>query len=247
MYTDFARVYDGLMRGVDYSAWAAHYLRLMRACGAREGAAVVECACGTGSLTLPVRRAGFRVAGVDLSGDMLAVAMEKARAAGLDIPFIRMDMCRLETPRRVSAVLATCDGVNYLTDNERLAGFFGSAFACLKPGGALIFDVSTPKKLLESPENALIASEDDDLPFIWCSRVKGDTVDMALSVFCRAEDGRYDRVEEKQTQRAWRRGEIREALARAGFTDVHFYGNLRLSAPRPTDDRWHVTARKAME
>ena len=246
MYTDFARVYDGLMRGVDYAAWAAHYLRLLRACGVPQGASLVECACGTGNLTLFFRRAGFRVVGVDRSGDMLAVAMEKSRAAGLDIPFVRMDMRALKTPRRAAAVLATCDGVNYLTDGRHLAAFFDAALQCLQPGGALMFDVSTPHKLLASPGSAFITSDDCDLPFIWRNRVRGETVDMTLSVFARAADGRYDRVEERQTQRAWRRDEIKEALSLSGFTDIRFYGNLRLSAPRPTDDRWHVTARKAI-
>lgn len=246
MYTDFARVYDTLMRGVPYAAWAEHYLRLLRLCGVDKGAKIVECACGTGNLTVPLAKAGLSVVGIDLSGDMLAVAMQKSRAAGLNIPFVRMDMRALTTPRRVSAVLSTCDGVNYLTNEKQAKSFFDSAYQCLKDGGALIFDVSTPHKLLESPQNALIASGDADTPFIWRNSVHGDAVDMALTIFSRGDDGRYDRIEENQTQRAWRRDELKALLKQSGFADIGFYGNLRLSASRKTDDRWHITARKVI-
>lgn len=247
MYTDFARVYDRLMRGVPYAAWAVHYLRLLRLIGVEGSDRILECACGTGNLTIPLTKAGLSVTAADQSGDMLALAMQKARAEGLQIPFVRMDMRNAQTPRRVSAVLATCDGVNYLTDEAKISSFFDSAYNCLKDGGALIFDVSTPHKLLESPENALIASNDADMPLIWRNTVRGDCVDMALSIFVRCDDGRYDRIEERQVQRAWRRDEIKSLLAQAGFTDIRFYGNLRMSPPRKGDDRWHITARKAIK
>ena len=55
MYTQFAELYDELMSDVDYNAWAEDYASLMRLYGIRDGN-VCECACGTGSLTIPLRR-----------------------------------------------------------------------------------------------------------------------------------------------------------------------------------------------
>ena len=107
MYTAFAAVYDRLMRDVDYEAWARHYARLLA--GAHvHGGNVCECACGTGSLTLPLRRLGYRMTGVDLSRDMLSQAAQKARDAGLEIPFVCQDMCHLQLHRRQDAILCTC-------------------------------------------------------------------------------------------------------------------------------------------
>ena len=117
MYTAFAAVYDRLMRDVDYEAWARHYARLLA--GAHvHGGNVCECACGTGSLTLPLRRLGYRMTGVDLSRDMLSQAAQKARDAGLEIPFVCQDMCHLQLHRRQDAILCTCDGVNYLEETQ---------------------------------------------------------------------------------------------------------------------------------
>ena len=247
MYTAFARVYDALMT-VDYAAWAEHYRRLMTAAGVPQRGRCVECACGTGGLTLPLRRAGYQITGIDLSEEMLAAAMEKARAAGLSIPFVRLDMCALSVPRRVDCVLATCDGVNYLTAPERVQAFFSAAFAALRPGGALIFDVSTPEKLSGVLGNNTLFSDAQKISYIWQNAYDEKTacVHMALSIFERRADGAYQRLEERQIQRAHSRPELRAWLKAAGFEAVSFYGRQRLSPPRPGDDRWHVCARKPL-
>ncbi len=248
MYTAFARVYDELMDTVDYDAWAAHYARLMADSGVPDKGKCVECACGTGSLTLRLKKRGYQITGTDLSEDMLAAAMEKARGAGVVIPFARQDMCALTVPRRVDCVLAACDGVNYLTSPDRARAFFAAAFAALRPGGALIFDVSTPEKLKNTLGNNTLYSDDDSVSYIWRNAwdEKSACVTLALTLFVRRKDGAYDRLEEKQVQRAHARRELRAWLTEAGFADVSFYGRLRMTQPRTGDDRWHVTARKPM-
>lgn len=245
MYTAFARVYDALMTA-DYAAWAEYYGRLMAQAQVPAKGKCVECACGTGNLTLPLRRAGYQMTGVDLSEDMLAVAMEKARAAGMMIPFVRQDMCALTVPRRVDCVLATCDGVNYLTTRERAQAFFSAAFSALKPGGALIFDVSTPEKLSGTLGNHTLFSDEEEISYIWQNAFdeKTQCVRMALSIFEKQKDGSYHRLEERQEQRAHSQEELQQWLAAAGFEKIQFYGRMRLSPPRTGDDRWHVIARK---
>ena len=92
MYTGFAEVYDTLMNDVHYGAWADMYARMMTAYGIPRNAKVCECACGTGSLTLPLQQLGYEMMGIDLSQEMLWQAAQKARKAGFGIPFIRQDM-----------------------------------------------------------------------------------------------------------------------------------------------------------
>ena len=81
MYTAFATVYDRLMVDVDYPAWAAFYETILSLYGIR-GGKVCECACGTGSLTIPLAQKGFQMTGVDLSEEMLFEASQKARREG---------------------------------------------------------------------------------------------------------------------------------------------------------------------
>ena len=247
MYTAFAHVYDALMDTVDYPAWAGHYQALMRLCGVPDQGKVIECACGTGALTLPLRKMGYRITGVDLSEDMLETAMQKARAAGLSIAFVRQDMCALAVPSRVHGVLATCDGVNYLTEPVQVRAFFSAAYAALRPGGALIFDVSTPEKLSLTLGDHTLYSDDDAISYIWRNRYDAATacVQLDLSIFVRRPDGAYDRLEEHQRQRGHTRQELRAWLKEAGFVNIRFFGRQRMTPPRGGDDRWHVTAVKA--
>lgn len=248
MYTAFAAVYDRLMHDVDYDKWAQHYMRLLSSVGVK-GGAVCECACGTGSLTLRLKKAGYRITGVDLSQEMLSVAMQKARAEGVMVPFVCQDMCHLKMHRRQNAILCTCDGVNYLTTPERVRRFFKAAYQNLVPGGALIFDISTPEKLAGTLGNNCLGCQDEDISYVWQNayQTRTRTVDMRLSIFVREEDGAYRRLEETQKQRAHTIEEIEGYLTEAGFADIRVYGKLQRRAPKAGDDRWHVCAIRPKE
>ena len=246
MYAAFAGVYDALMEQVDYKAWAAHYDQLMQLCRVKKGARCVECACGTGSITLPLRKMGYQMTGVDVSEEMIQKAMERARNEGLMIPFIRQDMCQLQLPRKTECILATCDGVNYLAEPEKVKQFFRAAFDGLKSGGALIFDVSSEYKLKNTLGNNTLTCDEEDVAYIWHNRFNEKTacVDMALSIFRKRADGAFDRIEEQQTQRAHTKEELCQWLAEAGFEQVKVFGNLRMTAPRSNDERLHFCAVK---
>ncbi len=246
MYQSFAQVYDALMDQVDYGAWARHYDQLMQLCGVKKGARCVECACGTGSITIPLRKMGYQMTGVDLSEEMIAGAMEKARKEGVMIPFIRQDMCSLSLPRKTECILATCDGVNYLTAPEKVKQFFASAYAMLKNGGALIFDISSAFKLKNTLGNHTLTCDEEDFAYIWHNRFDEEKalVEMELTIFRKRPDGAFDRLEECQVQRAHKQEEMVAWLQEAGFENVQVFGNLRIASPDTEDERLHICAVK---
>ncbi len=53
----------------------------------REGEKVLDVACGTGNLALPAAKAGARVTGIDIAGNLIAQARIEAKAAGCSITF----------------------------------------------------------------------------------------------------------------------------------------------------------------
>lgn len=246
MYTSFAEVYDQLMDNVNYERWADFYAALLAGSDVPPGSKVCECACGTGGLTLPLCHRGYQMTGVDLSQEMLWIAAQKARKAGLGVPFVQQDMRRLHLHRQMDAVLATCDGVNYLLTEEDVSAFFQAAHAALRPGGALIFDVSTPWKLENVLGDQLICEDREDVTYVWQNSYSKRTgvCDMALCFFIREKDGRYRRIDEAQKQKAHSAGQLTALLESCGFGDVHLYGNSRMESPRDKEQRWHFTARK---
>ena len=248
MYTSFAEVYDQLMDNVNYERWADFYAELLHANGVM-GGKVCECACGTGGLTLPLHRRGFQMTGVDLSQEMLWIAAQKARKMGIGLPFVQQDMRKLHLHRQMDAVIATCDGVNYLLTDEDVSAFFRAAWAAMRPGGALIFDISTPWKLENVLGEQLICEAREDVTYVWQNSFNKKTgiVEMALCFFLREKDGRYRRIDEEQKQRAHTRESLTALLESCGFVDIHVYGNSRMAAPRDKEQRWHFTARRPDE
>jgi len=61
--------------------------RLVRHAGIRAGARVLDVACGTGVVAVTAARRGARVSGLDLTPELLAVARDNARIAGVEIDF----------------------------------------------------------------------------------------------------------------------------------------------------------------
>lgn len=245
MYTAFASVYDRLMTGVDYKGWASFYHALMERYGIPRGK-VCECACGTGSLTIPLAAMGYQMTGVDLSPDMLFEASQKARKAGAMIPFVKQDMRILHLHRQMDAVLCTNDGLNYLRNAGELTLFFQAVNRVVREGGGLFMDLSTPYKISHILGNHFIGDEDAEIAYLWQNQYNDAQcyVDISLAIFVRQEGETYLRIGEQQRQYAHEAALISRLLGEAGFTDVAFFGDKRLDAPGEKESRWFVAARK---
>ena len=83
-YTSFARVYDAFMDNIPYEEWGRYIRSLLEEYGVRERL-VLDLGCGTGSMTEVLAGYGYDMIGVDLSADMLEIAMEKRQKSGHDI------------------------------------------------------------------------------------------------------------------------------------------------------------------
>ncbi len=248
MYSAFASVYDRLMSDVDYLAWARFYHTLMECYGIPRGK-VCECACGTGSITIPLTGMGYQMTGVDISPDMLFEASQKARKAGAMIPFVKQDMRFLRLHRMMDAVLCTNDGLNYLKSSDELADFFLAAHAALREGGGLFMDLSTPYKLENILGNQFIGDETADIAYLWQNRYNPthQYVDLNLAIFVRQNDENYIRIGEQQRQYAHSAQKLAGLLSDTGFVDIRVFADKRLEAPSEKEVRWFIAARKPME
>ena len=110
----------------------------------RSSGPVLELACGSGRLTIPIARLGLDVTGVDLSTAMLEAARAKAAAAGVRVEFIGGDMRSFDLPQRYAAILIAGNSLVHLLSVEELTQCLRSVRRHLAPGGRLIFDISNP-------------------------------------------------------------------------------------------------------
>ncbi|MDO4565206.1 MAG: class I SAM-dependent methyltransferase [Clostridia bacterium] len=244
-YGEFAQYYDRMMHDVDYDRWAEYLDGLIRAFKTGDGATILDCACGTGSITLRLNLKGYEMIGADRSEEMLREAQTKARAAGCRIPFVRQDMKALAIHRPVDVVNCSCDGVNYLLGFEELRDFFRAANSCLKTEGLLLFDCSTEYKLKNILGNNFMAEDGEGYTYLWQNRYrpKARLLEMEL-IFFVLEGELYRRFDETHLQRAHRQGEITAALEDCGFEALAVYDAFTNAEPDEKAARIQFAARK---
>ncbi len=117
-------------------------LEQLREHGIRDGL-VVDLGCGTGILARALCDAGYRVLGVDLSADMIALARQTAPAA----QFVCGSFLDVELPACV-AVTSIGQSLGYVfdprVDESALARVVRRIGQALRPGGLLLFDLNAP-------------------------------------------------------------------------------------------------------
>ena len=134
---DLAELYDAIVQPGPCEAFYREEAR-------RWGGPVLELACGTGRLTLPLALDGHEVVGLDASGAMLEAARGKAAQAGLEPEFVLGDMRDFDLGRRFGLVVISCNSLAHLTDRDDLRACLAAVWRHLAPGGALAFDVVLP-------------------------------------------------------------------------------------------------------
>jgi len=123
-------------------------VRFYRTLADERGGPILDLGCGTGRLLVPLVRDGHRVAGLDLSGAMLARANTRlgrlppaARGRAL---LVRGDLRALPFARRFAFAVAAFHTVQHCETDEDLLRFFRGVRAALLPGGWLAFDAFAP-------------------------------------------------------------------------------------------------------
>jgi len=108
------------------------------------GGPILEVACGTGRLTLPLARDGHEVVGLDASPAMLRTAKARADAENVEITLVQGDMRSFDLGRHFPLVILCCNSLAHLTTNEDVKAGLACVLKHLSPGGLFAFDVVNP-------------------------------------------------------------------------------------------------------
>lgn len=245
MYGSFAYVYDKFMDDVPYEEWADYVQSLLMEYEVREGL-VLELGCGTGNLTEILASRGYDMIGVDLSADMLDIAMEKRERSGRDILYLMQDMRGFELYGTVRAAVSICDSMNYLQEEKDLLSTFKLVNNYLDPGGIFIFDLNTAYKYRELIGDTTIAENREGASFIWentwYEEEKVNEYD--LTIFAETENGLYQKFEETHFQRAYDLKTVKRLIAEAGMEFLASYDAFTREPVRPDSERIYVIARE---
>jgi SAM-dependent methyltransferase len=119
---------------------------------------ILDLACGTGRLLVPLVRDGHNVVGIDRSAEMLAAAARRIRRLSASrqgqCSLVRADLRSYPLHAKASLAIAAFHSVQHLYGDEDLLHFLRTTRANLMRGGWLAFDVLPPDPtwLLRDPE-----------------------------------------------------------------------------------------------
>lgn len=262
-YTDFAMVYDTFMDETPYEQWCEFLIELFRKYGAQkddtrqenravmdnlrqERNTVLDLGCGTGTLAELLARRGYDMIGVDLSEEMLRIAVDKREKSGLDILYLCQDMRELELYGTVGAAVSVCDSVNYLLEEDDVVQTFRLVNNYLYPEGLFIFDFNTIYKYAEIIGDTTIAENREECSFIWENTYYEEERinEYDLTIFVREEGDRYRRFQETHLQRGYSLKEMRGMVEAAGLLFVDAIDADTHREVTQESERIYIVARK---
>ena len=104
----------------------------------------LELAIGTGRIALPLAQRGVRVAGIDLSTDM--VAQLRAKSGGEEVPVAIGDYATTRVDGTFSLAYIVFNSINNQTTQDGQVATFENAAAHLEPGGCFVVEVGMPNR-----------------------------------------------------------------------------------------------------
>ena len=242
-YKALASSYDRLTNDVDYESVVDFYEQILAREGVRPRTAV-DLACGTGSVSVLLAKRGLKVTAVDMSEDMLTVAMEKAMELPDPPIFVCQKLQELKLPRGVDLAVCALDSLDYIIDPDACAEAIRRIYKALNPGGVFIFDVNTPEKL-RAMDGQVFLDEDEDVYCVWRGEFNAQTniCSYGMDLFQRRGEV-WQRSFEEHREYAYSRSQLERYLKDAGFTHIEVYADRRFEAPGEGEQRIYFKARK---
>lgn len=202
-------------------------------------AEVLELACGTGRVAIPLAIAGHQVTGIDLSPKMLELFA--AKGSRLDdevagrLEIIHGDMSSFDLEHGFDLVIIPFRGFQALTEPEEIHGCLARARAHLKPGGVFIVDVFRPYPAIEQvwpreEQHEWTHRDPETGRTIVRTRrhrvidAKAQIIYPEIHYYVREAGGAARRYSETLKLRYWYRHQLQLALVSHGFRIEHEYG-----------------------
>ncbi len=213
-YSRLAGVYDEIVVDPCHERWAS-FLHERWSADPQGVRSVLDLCCGTGLLAGELVGRGYRVVGVDASGEMLALARERL---GAEVVLSRMTLPELAVEGVFDAAVCTFDGLNYLSPEE-LRLTLAAVAGRLRPAGWLVFDLHTDAMMDFTAANPVVEGRCAGNDFVISSLVDlgARTCDTTIEL-TRARDG--DPFREQHRQYFHADADVRSSLGYAGFAVV---------------------------
>lgn len=243
-YQMFADFYDSLTDNVQYKKRAEYIVNILQKKFNHDMGITLDLACGTGTLTILLKKMGIDVYGIDGSQDMLSVAFQKSMAQGLNILFLCQKMQSLDLYGTIDTCVCTLDSLNHITDEEIFKKAIERVSFFMTKDGYFLFDLNTVHKHRNVLANNTFVYETDDVYCVWQNTLQNNNiVDIDLDLFVKNGDS-YQRYTEAFSERAYSLDFVKNVLNEYGFVLEGFFGEFSEEQPKKDEERVIIVARK---
>jgi 2-polyprenyl-3-methyl-5-hydroxy-6-metoxy-1,4-benzoquinol methylase len=139
IYQD-SRVYDILFGEEITQPEIEFYKKLIN----QFGEPILELACGTGRITIPLAKLGLHISGLDLSSAMIELAKQKARENSLAIAFYNLDMRDFSIDEKFGFIFVPYQSFQHLFTRKDVEYCLKAVRNHLLPAGAFLIQVFNP-------------------------------------------------------------------------------------------------------
>jgi len=234
-------LFDPVARFYDYEAQhftedIPFYLDYATQC---EGA-VLEGACGTGRILIPIAKAGIAVTGFDISQGMLDIAQKKIerldQATRTRISLVHDDLKHFEIGKTFALIIVAFRSFQCLVTKKEQGACLKRVHKHLADDGLFILDLFAPRHdyLAERKRHFPLSPFFDDTLGVEVTRRAEDEYNLAEQTL--REDRYYEWTDKHGTQDSYKwsfelaylfRHEAQLLLEKYGFTVIDVFGNFK--------------------
>jgi SAM-dependent methyltransferase len=235
IFSQYAKYYDLLNRGKDYSG-EADYVHFLIQTYCPRARTLLDLGCGSGRHAYEMVQKGYNVTGVDISNEMLSCASKIQFSESAPI-FIQGDIRSVRLGTRFDVVIALFHVMSYQVTIEDICSVFANVRYHLNPGGIFIFDCWYGPGVLSDPPSIRVKKMEDDA--ITITRIAQpvmfpgeNLVDVHYDVFIKdIHTGIIDEFRETHRMRYFFKPEIRYLLVQSGLTLTSDYEWMTYKEP----------------
>ncbi|MDQ6698781.1 MAG: class I SAM-dependent methyltransferase [Acidobacteriota bacterium] len=219
-YTDYDRFAWFYNRhwGAEYHRQTLPILDRLGISGLSPGAAVLDLCCGTGRVSAVLVDRGFRVTGVEGSGEMLRYARENAPGA----EFVLDDARSFQISQSFDLAFSVFESLNHVMSIDDLGTVFRNVHSSLLPRGRFIFDLNREPVFEKFWNLHYIIAEEDH---VFTSRTRYQTeqkfAESEITMF--RLNGTWQRSDVTISQRCHGIDAVEAALHEAGFRQIELF------------------------
>ena len=144
------------------------------------GGPVLEIACGTGRVTIPIARLGFATTGLDIVPGMLAQARSKSR--GLPVRWVEGDARTFDLHEHFRLIFLTGNAFQAFVTNAEQEALLGRVHAHLDDEGLFAFETRNPLfPNFSTPEGLFVKLQTEDEERHWPSFTNANGYEVRVS------------------------------------------------------------------